>query len=76
MLIMSASEDEVMAVKAQLSAEYKLKDLGEVNVVLGMRVRRSIKEGWLTIDQEDYATEVLKKFDMWDCKPQQIPITT
>ena len=56
MLIMSASEDEVGVIKALLSGEYKMKDLGEVNVVLGMRVRRSIKDGWLTIDQEDYAS--------------------
>ena len=76
MLIMSASKDEIVAVKGQLSAEFKMKDLGEVDVVLGMRVRRSIKEGWLTIDHEDYITEVLKKFDMWECKPQQIPIST
>ena len=76
MLIMSASEEEVGAVKKELSTEYKMKDLGEVDVVLGMRVRRSIKDGWLTIDQEDYATEVLKKFGMWYSKPQQTPVST
>ena len=76
MLIMSASEEEVGAVKKELSTEYKMKDLGEVDVILGMRVRRSIKDGWLTIDQEDYATEVLKKFGMWYSKPQQTPVST
>jgi transposase InsO family protein len=76
MLIMSASEEEVGVIKSLLSGEYKMKDLGEVNVVLGMRVRRSIKDGWLTIDQEEYAKEVLQKFGMWESKPQQIPMST
>ncbi len=50
MLIMGERENEVVAVKKLLSTKYKMKDIGEVDVVLGMRVRRSIKEGWLTID--------------------------
>jgi hypothetical protein len=53
-----------------------MKDIGEVDVVLGMRIKRSIKEGWLTIDQEDYIKEILKKFGMWESKPQNIPMST
>ena len=76
MLIMGERESEVVAVKKLLSTEYKMKDIGEVDVVLGMRVRRSIKEGWLTIDQEDHIKEVLKKFGMWESKAQDIPMST
>ena len=47
---MGEREDEVVTMKKHLSTEYKMKDIGEVDVVLGMRVRRSIEEGWLTID--------------------------
>ena len=42
MLIMGEREEEVVTVKRLLSTEYKMKDIGEVDVVLGMRVRRSI----------------------------------
>ena len=73
---MGEEEKEVASVKTLLSQEYKMKDLGEVDVVLGMRVRRSIKEGWLTIDQSEYIEEILKKFNMWDSKPQEIPMST
>ena len=76
MLIMGERENEVVAVKNLLSTEYKMKDIGEVDVVLGMRVKRSIKEGWLTIDQEDYTKEILKKFGMWESKAHEIPMRT
>jgi hypothetical protein len=61
MLIMGEEEKEVASVKNLLSHEYKMKDLGEVDVVLWMRVRRSIKEGWLTIDQSEYIEEILEE---------------
>ena len=76
MLIMSEDVREVFRTKDLLKKEYKMKDLGELNTVLGMRVRRSIVDGWLTVDQEDYAVEILQKFQMADSKPQQIPIST
>jgi len=76
MLILGKRQNDVDEFKSFLNHEYKMKDLGEVSVVLGLRIRRLIDGGWLTIDQEEYSKEVLLKFGMWDSKPQQIPIST
>ena len=74
MLILSEDINEVLRTKDALSNTFEMVDLGEVSQVLGMRVRRDMTRGWLTIDQEHYAEEVLKRFNMEDCKPVPIPL--
>jgi hypothetical protein len=74
MLILSESMNEVLRTKSALSTNFEMVDLGEVNQVLGMRVRRDLQNGWLSIDQEHYAEEVLKRFGMEDCKPLDNPL--
>ena len=74
MLILSEDINEVLRTKDALSNTFEMVDLGEVSQVLGMRVRRDMTRGWLTIDQEHYAEEVLKRFSMEDCKPVPIPL--
>ena len=75
LLIMSETLQEVLKVKVALSRRFEMVDFGEVNTVLGMRVTRDRERGLLQIDQEKYAEEVLKRFNMEDCKPISIPLS-
>jgi hypothetical protein len=76
LLILSEDINQVLKVKAALAAAFKMVDFGEVSVVLGMRVTRDRERGILCIDQEKYAEEVLKRFNMENCKPISIPLPT
>lgn len=61
--------------KACLLKVMKIKDLGEANLILSVRVRRE-KNGSVTIDQTNYIEEILKELDQEDCyvHPAPLPI--
>lgn len=54
--------------------EFALKDLGNFHYFLGIEVRK-LHDGIL-LKQEKYATDLLKKAGMMDCKPVSTPIST
>lgn len=64
-LIISKDEQLVTRIKQQLCVDFKMKDLGPVKQVLGLRVTRS--DGAVMIDQEQYIDELLAKFHLSDC---------
>jgi histone deacetylase 1/2 len=54
LLIASPSFSLIASTKSLLQATYKMKDLGEVSLFLGMHIKRSVKGGWLELGQERY----------------------
>ena len=40
----------IQEVKSQLQAIYRMKDLGEADICLGIQIQRDITTGWLSID--------------------------
>ena len=74
LLIFSKEIEPINSVKAALHKAYKMKDLGEADVCLGIQIRRNRKNRTLTIDQHAYVTKVLKEFGMEDSKPVSTPI--
>lgn len=56
----------------ELSRHFKIKNLKEVKQFLGMRIRRS--KDCVIIDQESYINQILKRFNMTDCKSVNTPI--
>ena len=75
LLIMSENLQEVKEVNSALSSKFEMVDFGEVSTVLGMRVTRDRKRGVLQIDQEKYAEDVLRRFNMEECKPISVPLS-
>jgi len=73
LLITGNNESALIAVKAQISTRFQMKDLGEVSNLLGMNVTRNRREGWLKIDQERYIQDILKRYNMEDCHPTVTP---
>lgn len=54
--------------KAALGAKFPLKDLGDCEWILQMKVTRDRTAGTLNLSQEQYLSDVLERFQMTDCR--------
>ncbi|MBW0482166.1 hypothetical protein O181_021881 [Austropuccinia psidii MF-1] len=61
------------AFKAQIKAYFNMKDLGNINYVLGMKVTRDRSCWIINLSQELYIENMLINFGMGDCKPVSTP---
>jgi len=57
-----------------LSQSFRMKDLGSVNEILGLKIERNSYINKIKISQEKYVREILEKFSMQSCKPNSIPL--
>jgi hypothetical protein len=73
-IITSSSSSVVTALLQDLRSDFALKDLGELNYFLGVQVTRS--SDVLSLSQEWYAMEVLRRVGMHKCKPVQTTLAT
>jgi len=60
--------------KKYLASVFEMKDLGPVNHMLGIRVKREGSKGTIRLDQEAYIDKILDKFQMTNCSPTSIPL--
>ena len=65
--------EEIKKVKAGLSTEFKMKDLGEARFLLGIEIRRQAN-GDILLVQEKYAGDVVKHFNMEGSNPVSTPM--
>jgi hypothetical protein len=75
MLILSKNSEVINTVIAALRKRWKVKDLGEVRDILGLRVTRDRKRRLLYIDQAGYIDQMVKRFGLADAKPRTTPST-
>jgi len=61
------------ALVTALETDFALKDLGDLHFFLGIEVKR-VSHG-LVLTQQRYATDVVKRANMWNCKPVDTPIS-
>ena len=61
MLIFGTSQKEVDATKEFLATKFSMKDLGEVDVILGIKIKREV--GGITLTQSHYIEKVVKRFN-------------
>jgi hypothetical protein len=73
-IVASSSEQATKAFLQDLHDEFALKDLGELHYFIGIEVTKA-KDG-LILSQEKYASDLLKKEGMSDCKPVATPLST
>src|SRR4051812_18577006 len=76
MLISAKSKKQITALKAQLSSEFDMKDLGAAKKILGMEISRDRDSGLLFLSQQNYIQKVLHRFNMHDAKSVNTPIAT
>jgi hypothetical protein len=63
----------VNAAKADMSTDFKLKDLGPATKVVGIEIRRDRQAGTIHISQRAYLEELLEEFNMVQCKALPTP---
>ncbi len=76
MLIASKDKDKLEEIKSRLSRVFKIKDLGEPRVFLGMKITRDRDNQTLTITQKDYIEKILQRFNLENCNPVRTPMVT
>jgi transposase InsO family protein len=57
-----------------IASLWEIKDLGDVSLILGLRIRRNRQERTLCIDQSEYIQGLIERFRLGDAKPLNLPI--
>jgi hypothetical protein len=60
--------------KSRLEDEFEMSDFGELHYCLGMEFKRDRANRTITMSQSKYIEEVLKCFNMEECKPIGTPL--
>jgi hypothetical protein len=74
MLIFGTDQNQVDLTKEFLSSRFSMKDMGEADVILGIRIKH--ESNGISISQSHYIEKVLKKFNYFDCTPVSTPMDT
>ncbi|GKC58374.1 zinc finger, CCHC-type containing protein [Tanacetum coccineum] len=72
MLIFGTDQNQVDKTKKFLSSRFSMKDIGEANVILGIKIKPENKG--IVIAQSHYIEKILKKFNREDCSPVSTPM--
>jgi hypothetical protein len=74
-LLIACSDNSILAdTKRELSARFKMKDLGESRIILGMDISRNLRAGTLSLSQSRYAQKVIDRFGMSSARGQSTPM--
>lgn len=76
LLIIGPNKTKIAEVKAALSKEFKMTDLGPCKFFLGMELRRDRVNRTIYLNQHAYIKEMLVKLNLWnDTKTGAVPMT-
>ena len=70
--VATLKEDRLDKFKKTLASRFKMKDLGQIEHVLGIKVRQDINNN-IFISQESYTRSILQKYGMMACNPASTP---
>ncbi len=73
-LIAGSNMEMINATKEWLSSIFEMKDMGEANYVLGVKILRNRSKRFLGLSQETYIKKILERFQMHNSKPVDTPI--
>jgi hypothetical protein len=71
-LFLTGEENLITECKKRLALEFEMKDLGLMHYFLGLEVWQSPER--IFLNQGKYAVEILKRFNMLECKPMNTPM--
>ena len=74
LVIAASSRVEMGIVKAELESKWSMKDLGELESILGIRVIRDRSKRTLCLSQERYVDNLLRKFKLEEVKATRTPL--
>jgi hypothetical protein len=70
-LFLTREEKLITECKKRLASEFEMKDLRLMHCFLGLEVWQSPEK---ILNQGKYTVEILKRFDMLECKPMTTPM--
>ena len=73
-LLLTGVKERTLECKKQLTTKFDMQDLGSMHYYLGLEVWQEPNEIYL--GQGKYVIEILKRFDMMECKPMMTPMIT
>ena len=73
-LFITGGEPLIDACKKDLSSEFEMTDLGLMYYYLGMEIWQ--EDGHVFLGQEKYVADVLKRFQMDNCRPMSTSMIT
>ena len=74
LIIAGTSLSLVESVKSDFHKRYKIKDLGELQYVLGVRVDQNSAQKIIQLSQQTYIVDMLSKYNMLDCRVVDTPM--
>jgi hypothetical protein len=74
LLILTPTVALMEQLKEQLSARFRVKDLGEISHYLGMKIRRSRQNRTIYMNQASYINKILTELGMEHYRRQKTPI--
>ena len=74
MLILSDDKKSIDRVVKEIRKLWDIKDMGEVNKILGLSILRDCTRRTFTISQTAYIEETLDKFNLAKAKPAKLPV--
>ena len=76
LLLLGQDLSKIDDVKCQLGELYQMKDLGPASSYLGIRITRDCKKRVISIDQQAYIENALKRFELQDANNTKTPLPT
>jgi hypothetical protein len=73
-LFLTGAENLITECKRKLAAEFEMKDLGMMHYFLGLEVWQ--RSDGIFLNQGKYVVEILKRFEMLDCKAMVTPMVS
>ena len=74
LLILGNSKTTIADLKLDLRKRFEMKDMGPVSVMLGIEISRDRTNRKIFISQKEYIAEVLKRFEMQECRSVSTPM--
>ena len=74
LIILVLYVDDMLIVGKDIHGSFDMKDLGDANHILGMRILRKSSKGVLFLSQQEYISKVLQRFNMEGGKTIGVPL--
>lgn len=74
LILIKNSMEGISRAKEFLCLKFKMKDMGELRYFLGIEVDRS--DQGIFLSQKKYITELLKEYNLLNCRPLKLPMDT
>ena len=72
----SNNDEEIKKRKAEIGSVWDIKDVGETEYFLGMRVQQDIELGTIRLTQRPYWEHVINRFNLENITPRNTPLPT